>query len=456
MLSELADAVRHRRVHARELVEESIRRIDAAESLNAVIALRAEEALAEAELVEDDEGLLPLLGLPLLVKDLTEVAGMRTTYGSPLYASAEVADADATIVARLRAAGAIVVGKTNTPAFGHTAVTDNLVFGATRNPWNPDRSPGGSSGGSAAALAAGLAPLATSTDGGGSVRIPASQCGLVGYKPTIGVIGRDSAPRWMAFSTSGATASSVADALLEARVLAGPTLSDIHQVPSSSVPIEAVLPTRVVACSTLRSGVDPAVASAFDRTVSLIADELALPVTTVDAVFADGNAAFSWFVISSAELAQSLAWCRDQWESFEPSLTASLVFGASVSAHDYIAAQRQRFAYAGQLEALLVDDAVLVTPTCNVTSWAPSGALPDSAGDATGDPAIAVNTPEFNLTGHPGMSVPIGIAPDGVPIGLQIVGPRFGDRFTLGLAAALEQAQPWPLLAPGYDPFGAT
>jgi Asp-tRNA(Asn)/Glu-tRNA(Gln) amidotransferase A subunit family amidase len=454
MLQELAAAVREGHVHPRELVAESLRRIEARDpEINAVVALRADEAMAEAEVVIDDQTSRPLAGIPLLVKDLTPVAGMVTTYGSSLYTDAPVASDDGAIVTRLRAAGAIVVGKTNTPAFGHTAFTDNLVFGATRNPWNLERSPGGSSGGSAAALTAGLAPLATTSDGGGSVRIPASLCGLVGYKPTTGVIGRQPLPSWMTFSTSGGTAGTVADAMLEVAVMAGPTTTDIFEFPTGSVLIEEARPGRVVACPTLRAGIDPAVATAFDRTVRCIESDLHLPVTWIDHTFT-GNAALAWFLVCSAELAQALAWCRDRWDSLEPSLEATLSFGSQVSAHDYIAAQRQRFEHAAGLEALLGDDGVLVTPTCNVTSWGPHGPLPDAAGDVSGDPAIAVNTPEFNLTGNPAVSVPIGVAPDAVPIGMQIVGPRFGDRYALGLAAALEQAQPWPLNAPGYEPFG--
>ena len=197
--------------------------------------MRADEARAEADALDESRRTGPLAGLPLLVKDLQDVAGLPTTFGTPLFSDGAPAAADATIVARLRAAGAIVVGKTNTPAFGWTAFTDNKVFGASRNPWNPERSPGGSSGGSAAALAAGFAPLATTTDGGGSVRIPASMCGLVGYKPTLGTIGRDRAPRWITFSTSGATGATVADVMLEASVLAGPTGTDVNELAAGSV-----------------------------------------------------------------------------------------------------------------------------------------------------------------------------------------------------------------------------
>jgi Asp-tRNA(Asn)/Glu-tRNA(Gln) amidotransferase A subunit family amidase len=453
MLRETAAAVRAGELHPRDLVAESLRRIDEANpTLNAVIARRDDQALAEAESLSDERRHGPLAGLPVLVKDLSRVAGMRTTYGSTLFPDPPVDDADDTIVARLRAAGAIVVGKTNLPSFGHTAFTDNPIFGPSRNPWNPDRTPGGSSGGSSAALAAGLAPLATTTDGGGSVRIPASLCGLVGYKPTIGVIGRDSAPRWIAFSSSGATQATVADVMLEAEVLAGPTGTDLLELPVGSVPIEAVRPSRVIACPTLRAGVDPAIADAFDATVAAIGDDLGLPVIEVDKPFSGDDLPLRWFSVSAAEIAESLAWCRDRWDDLEPTLAGMLHYGEKIVAADYIAAQRRRYEAAAELEELLAGDAVLVTPTCNACAWPPGGPLPDTAGGVT-HPAIAVNTVEFNFTGHPGVSVPMGLDPAGVPIGLQVVAPRFADRLALGLAAALEQARPWPPTAPGYTPF---
>jgi Asp-tRNA(Asn)/Glu-tRNA(Gln) amidotransferase A subunit family amidase len=453
MLRELATAVADGQVSPKDLVEESLRRIEAANGeLNAVVTLRADEALDEAATLSDERRRGPLAGIPLLVKDLTPVAGMRTTYGSTLYADAPPDERDATFIARLRAAGAIVVGKTNTPAFGHTAFTTNPVFGATVNPWNRDRSPGGSSGGSAAALAAGLAPIATTTDGGGSVRIPACMCGLVGYKPTLGVIGRDSAPRWMTFSTSGATQATVADVVHEATVMAGPTATDIHELPAGAIPLEPALPSRVIACRTWRSDVDPDVEAAFDRTLAALEVE-GLPVERVDRVFVADDLAYTWFVVASAELAQSMHWCRDRWDELEQSLTDILRFGEAVSLTDYIAAQRRRFEAAAELELAVGTDGVVVVPTSNVTSWSPTGPLPSAAGAATNDPAIAVNTVELNLTGHPGVSVPMGIAPDGVPMGMQVVAPRFQDRLALGLAAAVERVQPWPLAAPGYEPF---
>ena len=150
-----------------------------------------------------------------------------------------------------------MVGRTNTPAFGHTAFTTNTLFGPTRNPWNPERSPGGSSGGSGAAIAAAYAPLATFSDGGGSVRIPASCCGLVGYKPSMGAIGRNTLPRWWAFSTMGVAGRSVADVVLEASVMLGPAPGDFLSLPRGGVALEPTRPRRVLACRSFRADVDP-------------------------------------------------------------------------------------------------------------------------------------------------------------------------------------------------------
>lgn len=454
MLSKLANAVHDGEVSPRELVEESLRRIDEADpALNAVVARRDDEARREADELAGDRRRGPLAGIPVLIKDLSHVAGMRTTFGSVLSRDDPPAENDSTVVARLRAAGAIVVGKTNTPAYGHTAYTHNPVFGSTRNPWNLERSPGGSSGGSGAALAAGLVPLATTTDGGGSVRIPAALCGLVGYKPTLGVIARDGAPNWMTFSTAGATNATVADVVLEATILAGPNGADINELPAGSVPFEPEQPARVLACRTLRADVDPAVEAAFETTIGVIERDLGTPVERTGNPF-HPDAPLSWFQIVAAEMAETLASERDRWGELEPGVAGIIEYGRNVPLDEYLAAQRQRYADAAALEALLGDDAVLVTPTLNVTSWAPDGPLPDSAGSVTGDPSIAVNTLELNFTGHPAVSVPMGRGPEGVPIGLQVIAPRFRDRLALGLAAALERAQPWPQVAPGYTPFG--
>jgi aspartyl-tRNA(Asn)/glutamyl-tRNA(Gln) amidotransferase subunit A len=152
-------------------------------------------------------------------------------------------------------------------------------------------------------------------------------------------------------------------------------------------------------------------------------------------------------------LSQSLADVRDQWDSFEPSLLAQLLWGERVTAADYIAAARRRHEIGQRIDALLGDDAVLALPTLNVRTWAPEGPVPDAAGAVAGDPTIATNTPELNATGHPAVSVPMGLDDAGVPMGFQVVAPRFRDGLALGLAAIIERVQPWPTVATGYEPF---
>ena len=449
MLVELAASVRNGDVSPQELVEESLRRIEAThDDLNAVVRVHADEALAEAR---DHDRAGPLAGLPLLVKDMARCKGSPTTFGSPLYADAPPDDHDDVVVARLRAAGAIVVGRTNSPAFGHTAVTTNQVFGATRNPWNLERSPGGSSGGSGAALAAGLAPLATTSDGGGSIRIPASLCGLVGLKPTMGTVGRNVLPRWIEFSTQGPTASTVADVVHLGQLMAGPADGDWISHPAGTSDLSPATPTRVLACGSFRAGVDPTIAADYRACLDALSDA-GLAVDEV-ASPADPGTLFDWFVMASAELATTLLDVRDHWETFDDSLRDMLIFGSGVSLEDYLSAQRRRHDLGARIDALVGLDSVLVLPTLNVQSWLPEGPVPDWSADITDDPTIATNTPELNATGHPAVSVPMGFDDAGVPTGLQVVAPRFKDGLALGVAEILERVRPWPLVANGYLPF---
>jgi Asp-tRNA(Asn)/Glu-tRNA(Gln) amidotransferase A subunit family amidase len=448
VLAELAAAVHRGDVSPTELVEESLRRIDAAAGLNAVVRLEAESALADAA-THDRSG--PLAGIPLLVKDGPSVAGSVTTVGSRLLADAPPDTTDDVVVARLRAAGAIVVGRTNSPEFAHTLVSHNTLHGTTLNPWNTAASPGGSSGGSTAALAAALAPLATTSDGGGSVRIPAAVCGLLGLKPTMGTVGRNHLPRWIEFSTQGATGRSVADVLLELGVIAGPAPGDWTSVPLGTARLAPERPTRVLACRTFRADVDPTVEAAVEQALEVLRSD-GFDVERVDAPSSAAEL-LHWFAVSSAELAQSLAPLRDRWDELDDSTRMMVEYGTSITTEQYIAAQRSRHALGARIDELLGDDAVLVLPTLNVQWWPPEGPAPDSAGSVTGDPTIAVNTAEINATGHPAASVPIGLGSTGVPIGLQVIAPRFREGLTLGVAQSIERLQPWPTVAPGYEPF---
>jgi len=275
VLHEVALAVRARQVSVETLVRAALERIERHDfALNAVVALRAEEALAEARAVDEqvarDEPLGPLAGIPLLVKDIEDVAGMVTTHGSLLHADDPPASSDGLVPGRLRSAGAIVVGKTNVPEFAFEGYTANRVFGVTRNPWGHDWSPGGSSGGSAAAMMAGMAPIATASDGGGSIRIPSAACGLVGLKPTNGIVGRRPIPAWIDLSTDGPFATTVADLRLLLSLEAGPVAGDPSALPRwepgpDRLPSRVLAAPRTVPWGPLPAAVESAVALAVER-----------------------------------------------------------------------------------------------------------------------------------------------------------------------------------------------
>jgi Asp-tRNA(Asn)/Glu-tRNA(Gln) amidotransferase A subunit family amidase len=461
MLAELAAAVRERRTSSEELVRRSLERIDGLDGpIGAVVTLRADEALAEARAadvrVAAGDGVGPLGGLPLLVKDGEDVTGMRTTYGSRLFADAPSATADGLAVSRLRAAGAIVVGKTNLPELAFEGYTDNDLFGPTRNPWAPEWSPGGSSGGSGAALATGLAPLATATDGGGSIRIPAAFCGLVGLKPTNGLIARRPLPSWIDLSTSGPLATSVADARLVLDVLRGPAPGDPTALPSWT-PRRGATPTRLLAAPRFvdYGPLPGAVADAFDAALSRLSDALGLPVEPLDAAPFDATSDDDWFLQCAAEELVWLGRDRVQREAERLTRVAATILRIATDAtlDDYVAARRRRFAYARVLDELLAGDAVLATPTMCVEGLPVDGRMPGAEHPGTGSDVY--NTQIQNLTGHPAISLPAGVGPNGVPFGLQLTGPRFADDVLLAAAERWEAAEPWPRSAPGFAPFDA-
>jgi Asp-tRNA(Asn)/Glu-tRNA(Gln) amidotransferase A subunit family amidase len=462
-LAELAACVAAREVSAREMVEEALHRIERLDAdLHAVVALR-EESLEDARALDDaiaaGAEARPLAGLPVLVKDVTDVAGMRTTFGSQWFADAPVADVDGLVPARLRAAGAIVVGKTNTPEFATEGYTSNLVFGTTGNPWRLDAAPGGSSGGSAAALAAGMVPIATAADGGGSVRIPAAWCGLVGLKPTNGVIGRDRVPDWIDFSTEGPMGTSVADVRLLLGVMAGPVAGDPTALPG---PLSNAPPpvARLFAIERWADwGPLPSeIAGLFDRALEELQEVLGLAAERVDPghLLGESNLDDDWFAIAGAEHAHRLG--RERIEAhgdeLHPATRGFLEHGLKVSFDDYLAARRRRFDYVRALDELLGDDALICSPVMAMTSCPADGVM--LGADAPGLPTDAYVTQAQNMTGHPALSVPAGRSADGVPFGLQITGPRFRDHLMLDVAETWERDRPWPLVADGYTPFDPT
>lgn len=460
MLEELSTAARKRKVAAEELVRMSLERIDRLNpALGAVISVR-EQALDEArdldERIAAGEEPGPLGGIPLLVKDMEDVAGVPSTYGSLVFAEAPAAVADGLIPRRLKAAGAIVVGKTNQPEFAFAGYTDNLLYGPTRNPWNLEASPGGSSGGSAAAMAAGIAPIGTATDGGGSIRIPAAWSGLVGLKPTNGVIGREPIPDWIDLSTFGPLAQTVADARLLLGIEAGPIPGDPSAIPFSP-PMRRDMPSRAIAAPRLVDyGPLPGpIAHLFDAALASFERDVGVPIELIESVsvFRSGNPSEDWIVTCALEHVHRFGWdfCEANMDRFSPLFRGVVEFARKTPLDEYMIARRRRFAFVRELDLLLGDDAVLLTPTTCYAWLRADGTHPETG--EIGDSPEAFNTDPQNVTGHPAISVPAGITPEGVPFGLEITAPRFRDDMALAVADAWERSNPWPLTAPGYDPF---
>lgn len=460
--AEIARLIRSGEVSPLEVMEETLGRIgEFNPPLNAFVSLRADEALQEAKAVTDslaegkDPGLLG--GIPVGVKDLEDVKGMVTSFGSIPFKDHR-AERDSTQVARLKKAGAIVVGKTNTPEFGYTGFTKNLLYGVTRNPWNRERTPGGSSGGSAAAVASGMVPLCTGSDAGGSIRIPSSYSGCFGLKPSFGRIPLGPAPFLQIYNllTVGPISRVVEDAALYLDCTAGYHPSDPASLP---LPERGYLERLKQTPRKLRIAFSPTLG--FAR----VQGEVAARVEDSVKAFEDmGHTVDLWegSVPDVSEVWANLMDCElygllhKTLDRHRHEMGRTLVHGlekiTSFALPDLVEAQKKRTRLNQVLWELFENYDLLLTP-----------ATPTEAFDAKGPPpteiegesipllwAVAFTYP-FNVSGHPAASVPAGLTKNGLPVGLQIVGPHHRDDLVLQTAWAYEQARPWKdLMPPGF------
>ena len=459
-VDELAGQVRRGELSARELTGHALGRIDELNpTLNAFVAVDGERALEQAAAVDQivatgrDPG--PLAGIPIGVKDNEDAAGYRTTHGSHLAADSSPAVRDSAPVARLRAAGAVVVGKTNLPEFAYSAHTTNALFGPTRNPWNLEHVAGGSSGGTAAAVASGMVPLGTGSDGGGSIRIPSACCGLSGMKPSHGRVpeGGPNPPGWLDLSTKGPMARRMADVVTALSVCIGPEPTDLRSLPRPEARWPATLddphlPARVAWSPTLGYAVvDKEVRRMCERAVGVL-ESLGTEVVEVERVF-DHNPLSSWLTIVAACTRRSIEPLLDhpQRETVDPLLAAIVEAAASSTAADLIRALDDCHALNLALVELFHGVRLLVTPT--TAGVAPPIEL-NGAGLINGevDANWVQMTYPFNMTRSPAATVSIGLSSTGLPVGLQLIGPQHGDLVVLRAAAALEAALGFDDLAP--------
>ena len=449
----LAALIREKKLSPVEVIENSLARIaEVDRALNCFCFTYPEEALEKARAAEAavmaGAALGPLHGVPIAIKDLTPTAGKRTTRGSFIHEH-DVPDADAIVVERLLAAGAILVGKTTTPEYAFSWFTDSLLWGVTRNPWNPSRTPGGSSGGSAAAVATGCVPLAEGSDMGGSVRVPAAFCGLTGLKPSFGRIPFEIFPSVFDQTCHfGPLARTVDDAALFLDVAHGPDQRDIQTLPQRldiDIPVPSDIRGRRLAFS-MDLGhcrIDDAVAANTRAAVEVLRDlgavveeiDLALPTRPETGW---GH----WGVYYAALLGDRLAEWRGR---MDPSLVEMIEKGLAT---DAVTAKKWEYARTRHWQALAPlferHDALLC-PTAAIP--APDAGLDDGDFDYFDDDGRYVTielTSHFNMVGQcPAFSVPSGWTGEGLPTGLQIVGNRFDDLAVLRIGAALEGALRW-------------
>jgi len=450
---EMAAAVLARRISARELLDLHLARIaERNPQLNAIVSLDEERARAAASAADEatarGEALGPLHGLPFAFKDTHDVAGWRTTYGSPLFAE-HVPETDDLVVERIRAAGAVTIGKTNVPEFAAGSHTFNTVFGTTLNPIDPARSAGGSSGGAACAVRAGMVPLADGSDMGGSLRNPASFCGVVGLRPSLGRV--PSWPTdnyWETLSVSGPLARDVDDLALLLSVVAGPD----PRVPTAlgeagslfAPPLAGGLAGLRVAVSTDLGGlleVDGEVARVVTETASVFDAAGA----TVDPGHPALDLADDTFRTLRAWHFQAAlgALLGAHPDSFKQSLADNIRAGEPLTGADVARAFRQRTTLAERMRVFFESYDVLLLPTSQVPPFPADQEFPPSInGRPMGSYLDWMRSAYvITVTGCPAISVPAGETTDGLPVGVQIVAPFGADRRLLEVAAAFERAR---------------
>ncbi len=450
---ELAAALRVGEVSAVELLDACLAAVDALNpQINAVIWRNDEDARAAA--VEADRRLAagehaPFLGVPLPIKDLTPVAGWPVTYGSN-GAPDGVSEESELVVDALVAAGFVLCGRTNTPEFGVITVAENSRYGITRNPWDTDRSPGGSSGGAAAAVAAGMFPIAHANDGGGSIRIPASYCGLVGLKPSRGRVPR-LAQSWLGAVVEGVVSQTVADSAVVLDAIARQDSLAWYNAPAPSRPFaeETSMPP-----GTLRIGLmaeaplgiptDPACSEAARATAAAL-EELGHSVEEVQVPTISEEMVPPFIALTQGGLAD---YEGVDWSAVEPHIAHQRGLSSETGAYDYVLAART-------LELLSRREVVRWGRDFDILMTPVSAILPPQAGALLASQHATPDQPLFevvasvsftafgNVTGLPAVSLPLHWTDEGIPVGVQLVGGPWQEAKLIGLAAQLEQARPW-------------
>ena len=460
---ELAALIRSGEVRSRELVQAALDQAEANKCLNAFTCLDAEGALAAADAIQPGDP-RPFAGVPTAIKELAPVAGQPLTLGSDLFGDTR-ADADAYTVRRLKEAGFISIGRTNAPEFGIVSVTEPRRFGPTRNPWNPDRTPGGSSGGAAAAVAAGILPVAHASDGAGSIRIPAACCGLVGLKPSRGRVSAGPGLGDDFLSTQGSLTRTVGDSAAILDVMAGYEVGDATWAPPPAEPFTtaAARPTRplrvaLTTLSPMETPVDPVAAQAVHDAGQLLAalghhvEEATPPDWVAPGLLPTFLVLWGGGVAANIRVGAALTRREPAPELVEGVTWWLYEQGLAHDSGEYAAAMTRMQEYGRRLVAFFQRYDVLVTPTLAQRPLR-VGELNTCGADPAAEFQKAVTftplTVPFNVSGQPAISLPLFQGADGLPLAVQIAGPPLGEGLLLALAAQLEAAHPWAGRMPG-------
>jgi aspartyl-tRNA(Asn)/glutamyl-tRNA(Gln) amidotransferase subunit A len=440
---------------------DAIARVDP--RLNAFVHLAPESALATARAVDrararsGPDALGPLAGVPFGVKDLEDCAGMPTTRGSRWFAGQPAVARDDIHVARLRAAGAIPLGKTAAPEFGAWAYTASPALGVTRNPWNPARTPGGSSGGSSAAVAAGLVPFCTASDGGGSIRTPAAFTGLVGLKSTYGRIPTFGVTHLAQNAVVGSLATTVADTALLLDVMAGPDPRDRTCLPPPTVRYSDAIRSLDVAGVRAAWSLDLGFARLDPEVAELCATAAARFIAATRARRVDTRVEFEDYIRIYGKIEgvdQFVGIAPELWQhrldELDPLVRPGWEKARTVTLPKSAAVEHARNHIVARMAAYFAEFDLLLTPMVCIPAFAAEGPMPTTIGGASVHGGMSViHGMLANLANLPAISLPAGLTQSGLPVGLQVIGPRYREDLLLAAAARYEAAHPWPRHAPG-------
>ena len=459
---DLRDSIAHQELSSSEVTEIFIERI---QEINPIINayctptfdLARDMAKEADKKVKNGDKVGTLNGIPTSIKDLNETGGVRTTFGCIIFEN-NFPDEDELLVKRLKGAGIVLLGKTNTPAFGHKPVTENKIFGETRNPWNRERTPGGSSGGAAAAVASGLGPLAQGSDGGGSIRVPSCLCGVYGLKPNYGRVPRLwTKASFYRLSHNGPITRYVKDAALMLDVMAGSDTIDKYTLSNPGYSFLKTLeeiPKKIKIGYSMDLGFVKAINPEIKKIVLNAVHEFEkLNWDVEEAKIKVKHAYITYATILAAALASDYKKYLKEWkDKMTPSFVKMIEAGTHITGIDVMRAEQRSIGFYNYFTSIFKNYDIILTPTTTVPAFELNKLFPE---EIDGKPASLTDwmpyTYLFNLTGHPAASIPCGWTSDGLPIGMQIIGRRADERTVLQVSRAFEKLSPWQEKRPNFS-----